>query len=154
MMEACVIRKLGPNEVDSAFEVFWRSLDDSIRWLRPEQRHTQAQTREFFTRVVTTRCEVWVAERQGRILGVLAMQGDEVDRLYVDLPTQRQGVGSALLEHAKALCPQGLKLVTLTGNTRACRFYEHHGFVAYEWGTSPAPECEPDVWYRWPGLAE
>jgi hypothetical protein len=44
-----------------------------------------------------------------------------------------------------------LRLVTLQRNDRARRFYEHRGFAAYEFGRSPPPEDEPDVWYRWPG---
>ena len=79
------------------------------------------------------------------------MRDDSVDRLYVDTPAQGKGVGSALLDRAKALSPEGLRLVTLEHNEQARRFYERRGFVAYNHGRSPAPENEPDVWYRWRG---
>ena len=87
-------------------------------------------------------------------MGVLAMQDDVLDRLYVDTSVQGMGVGSALLDRAKSLSPDGLRLVTLERNERARRFYERRGFVAYDYGRSPAPEDEPDVWYRWPGNEE
>ena len=79
------------------------------------------------------------------------MHDDEVGRLYVDTPAQRKGVGSALLDRAKVLSSRGLRLVTLERNYQARRFYERRGFVAYNYGRSPAPENEPDVWYRWRG---
>ena len=65
---------------------------------------------------------------------------------------QRRGLATALMQHAKTLCPAGLHLVTLQGNAAACQFYERHGFVASERGLSPAPESEPDVRYRWAGF--
>jgi ribosomal protein S18 acetylase RimI-like enzyme len=61
-------------------------------------------------------------------------------------------VGTILLDHAKTLSPGGLRLVTLQGNEQARHFYERHGFTPYDYGTSPAPESEPDVWYRWTGI--
>ncbi len=79
------------------------------------------------------------------------MHGEEVDRLYVDTPAQEKGVGSALMDQAKALSPDELRLVTLERNEQARRFYERRGFVAYNHGRSPAPENEPTVWYRWRG---
>ncbi len=79
------------------------------------------------------------------------MHGEEVDRLYVDTPAQEKGVGSALMDQAKALSPDELRLVTLERNEQARRFYERRGFIAYDHGCSPAPENEPDVWYRWRG---
>ncbi len=150
-MDSLVVRRMKPEELPGVVDVWYRSLDDSLDWLRPEQRSSEVEYRAFFRDVVAKRCELWVAERDGRILGVLAMHGDEVGRLYVDTPMQGEGVGSALLERAKALSPEELRLVTLERNEQARRFYERRGFVAYNRGRSPAPENEPDVWYSWRG---
>ena len=144
------MRRIEPSDLAAATALYARSLIDSMPWLRPEQCHSEAEHRAFFRDVVATRCDVWLAEEQGGIAGVLAMDGDEVDRLYVATGRQGCGAGSALLEHAKTLSPAGLRLVTLQRNRKARRFYEGHGFSEYEYGTSPPPENEPDVWYRWP----
>ena len=134
--------------------VWWESLEASEPALRPEQKPAREDAAAFFRTVVAEQCDLWVAERGGEILGVLAMNEDEVDRLYIATRAQRQGIGSALLDHAKALSPEGLRLVALQRNTPARRFYEQHGFVAYAFGRSPAPENEPDVWYGWPGNSQ
>ena len=150
-MDGLVVRRMERKELPAVVDVWYQSLNDSLHWLRPEQRSSEAESRAFFRDVVATSCELWVAERDARILVVLAMQDDTVDRLYVDTPAQGKGVGAALLDRAKALSPEGLRLVTLQRNEQARRFYERRGFAAYDHGRSPAPENEPDVWYRWRG---
>jgi len=144
---------MSSEELSIVADVWWRSLDKSVEWLRPDQKHPMEESKAFFRTHVAPRCQLWVAERAGQILGMLAMHEDEVDRLYVAPEAQGQGIGSALLDHAKTLCPDGLRLVTLQGNTQARRFYEKRGFVAYDHGRSAPPEDEPDVSYRWAGEA-
>ena len=150
-MDGLVVRRMKAEELPSVVDVWHRSLVDSLHWLRPEQRSSEAEYRDFFRNVVAKTTELWVAERDGSILGVLAMSGDSVSRLYVDTPAQGEGVGSALLDRAKSMSPEGLRLVTLKRNEQARRFYERHDFAAYNHGRSPAPENEPTVWYRWRG---
>ncbi len=111
--------------------------------------HTEAEDRAYFARVIVAENELWVAEIDGRIAGYLALQGDFLDRLYIAVERQRQGVGSALLGHAKQLSPAGLRLFTHQKNTGACRFYEARGFEVFQYGVSPPPESEPDVEYHW-----
>ena len=149
-MEGVVVRKPKPEELQSAEDVWYRSHDRSVAWLRPEQRRAESEERGHFRNVVAKQCELWVAVHRDEILGVLAIDDGVVDRLYVDPPIQSQKVGSLLLDQAKRLNPAGLRLVTLRRNQRARRFYEAHGFVPYACGCSPAPEDEPDVLYRWP----
>lgn len=101
--------------------------------------------------------EIWLAEGEGRILGFLAIahsrrNGWEVlERLYVEPDAQNQGVGTALLEQAKALRPDGLVLWVFQKNTGARRFYERHGFrlVKLTDGAENM-EREPDALYAWP----
>ena len=145
------VRKMGPQELESVVDLWWQSHEASTSWLRPDQKFSADESKSFFRTVVAEACELWVAEADGELLGMLALDGDQLDRLYVSPPAQGRGVGSALLEQAKALSADGLRLVTLQRNVRACRFYERRGFVAYEFGRSALPEDEPDVWYRWSG---
>ena len=62
---------------------------------------------------------------------------------------QGRGIGTALLDRAKKLAPDGLTLFTHQRNERARAFYERLGFRAVQFGVSPPPESEPDVKYTW-----
>ncbi|MDV2991915.1 MAG: hypothetical protein N4J56_001569 [Chroococcidiopsis sp. SAG 2025] len=59
---------------------------------------------------------------------VIFIKEQYLDQLFVDVVDQNQGVGSALISKAKAICKQGLSLHTLQQNTKACTFYKKHGF--------------------------
>jgi GNAT superfamily N-acetyltransferase len=83
--------------------------------------------------VVIAELECWVAETAGgTIIGLLALDDDWVDQLYVSPDWQAQGVGSVLLDHAKLRRPGGLQLWTFVSNRGACRFYEKRGFGPVE----------------------
>ena len=45
-------------------------------------------------------CEVWGAERQSELVGIIAFRRDWIDQLYVLPDARRQGVGGGLLKVA------------------------------------------------------
>lgn len=102
--------------------------------------------------------EVWLAEEDGRPLGLIAIrrsrsEGWEVlEKLYVEPDAQSRGVGTLLLEKAKELRPEGLHLWVFQRNEGARRFYERHGFrlVKLTDGAENM-EREPDALYVWNG---
>jgi GNAT superfamily N-acetyltransferase len=101
-------------------------------------------------RWIFERHEVWVAERDGSIVGFAGVSPGWLDHLYVDPDAQNAGIGTALLEHAKRLQPGGLELWVFQRNDGARRFYERHGFALLE-STEGAGnmEKEPDARYEW-----
>lgn len=113
------------------------------------QGHTLADATAFFRNRVLADCEVWVAERDGSLAGVLALEGPWIRHIAVFLGRQRAGIGTALLQKARERSPRELRLYTFRRNEPARAFYERHGFVAVAFGVSPPPESEPDVEYRW-----
>ena len=143
---------MAPSELTEVIDVSYRSMKASLSYLRPEQLRPEQDYKGFFRTVVATTRDIWVAERGGRIVGVLALDGNDIDRLYVAPEAQGQSLGTLLLEHAKSLHPEGLTLVTHQRNLGARRFYERHGFQARKFGSSPPPENEPDVTYAWSGV--
>ena len=105
--------------------------------------------RAFYRDQVFKACAVWGAERQGKLVGVIAFRRDWLDQLYVLPDAQGQGVGSSLLEIAQHAHPL-LNLWTFQRNLPARRFYEASGFVALrETDGRDNEEKEPDVLYRW-----
>ncbi|HUH91535.1 MAG TPA: GNAT family N-acetyltransferase [Casimicrobiaceae bacterium] len=113
------------------------------------QRHTLDQAAAFFRGRLLAECEVWVAERAASLAGVMAIDPPWIRQLAVFPEQQRHGVGTALLAEARMRSPRELRLYTFRRNVPARAFYERHGFTAVGFGTSPPPESDPDVEYRW-----
>ena len=88
---------------------------------------------------------LWLAERAGHVIGfaqwtvgttqalVQSPRPAELDRLYVQEPFTRAGVGSALLRQAEAAAAQAgctaLWLSPWVHNERALAFYARHGYI-------------------------
>jgi GNAT superfamily N-acetyltransferase len=133
--------------------VWERSREDAQPWLEARMAWGHESNLRHFRDVVVRELEVWLAVEGDAVVGLLAFTDGRVDQLYVDPPHQGRGAGTALLDFAKRRSPRGLGLFTHQRNVRARVFYEARGFRAVAFGTSPPPESEPDVEYRW-GPAE
>ena len=74
----------------------------------------------------------WVAEEDGRLLGVMGLQdkGDValVRHAYVTPSLQRKGVGKSLLRHAQGLTPKPVLIGTWADASWAIDFYRRNGF--------------------------
>ena len=113
------------------------------------QQYTLDDDRGYFQNEILRTCEVWVAEAGGEIIGLLALDKELIDQLFVHQDRQRRGVGAALLAKARERSPEHLRLFTFEKNESARAFYERHGFRAINFQISPPPESEPDVEYEW-----
>ncbi len=107
-----------------------------------------ANHRRFFDEHVRAETSVTLALRDGALLGFGAFTPASVMQLYVDVDHLRQGIGSRLLELAKAGSEGRLWLYTFVTNTNAQRFYERHGFAVVERGFEPAMQLG-DLRYEW-----
>lgn len=111
---------------------------------------SDAEIRAFVVDRMVPERETWVAEVGGRIVAVMALDGDMVEQFYVSPAEQHCGVGDAMLAHAKQLRPGGLRLFAFQRNAPARRFYEARGFIAKEFTDGATNmEREPDVLYQW-----
>lgn len=93
----------------------------------------------------------WLAEGpSGALVGLLLLDGDVLDQLYVDPQLTGTGIGAQLMAVAKAQRPDGLRLWTFVSNVGAQRFYARHGFVEITRTDGSAnEERAPDILYRW-----
>jgi N-acetylglutamate synthase-like GNAT family acetyltransferase len=75
----------------------------------------------------------WVAEQEGRLLGVMGIQdkGDValVRHAYVAPTLQRKGVGSRLLRHVEGLTDKPILIGTWASASWAIEFYRRNGFT-------------------------
>jgi ribosomal protein S18 acetylase RimI-like enzyme len=115
----------------------------------PPSVHRDHEYLPHLLRDVLPSAEVWLARRDGEPVGMLVLEGGLLDGLYVAPAAQGQGVGAALLAHAKRLRPDGLELWVFASNRPARAFYRRHGFEVVG-GTSGAnEEGAPDLRMRW-----
>jgi len=112
--------------------------------------HTPAAMKVWLRDTVLPRNTTWVARTERRAVGFMTLEGPHIEHLYLEPSYLRQGIGSALVAHAKRSHPAGLELVTFQKNERARAFYEACEFraVCFRDGRSNE-EGEPDIVYEW-----
>lgn len=129
-------------------DLWLRSQAASVPAIPPPV-HTDAEVTQWFTSVVLPEREVWVVDGGTGPVGLMVLEGDWVDQLYVNPSATGRGIGTLLIEHAKGLRVGGLQLWTFAANVGARRFYERHGFVAVDFTNGDNEEGAPDVRYEW-----
>lgn len=102
----------------------------------------------FLDEHVLTETDVKLALRDGDLVGFAAFTPESVMQLYVHVDHLGQGIGTRLLDIAKANSGGRLWLYTFVTNTRARRFYERHGFEVLERGFEPVMQLG-DLRYEW-----
>ena len=141
------VTKLGLEEMDRVALVHRASFEERMPWLAGL--HTPDEDKRYFRGRVFPACTIWGARDGEALVGFVAFRPGWIDQLYVLPSEQRHGVGTALLDVAKAASAT-LSLWTFQRNRRARQFYERHGFVMVdETDGSGNDEQEPDVLYRW-----
>jgi ribosomal protein S18 acetylase RimI-like enzyme len=145
------IRRGGVEDSDAAAELWLRARKAAVGAI-PATVHTDDDVRGWFRSHVIQECELWVAQDgSGRLVGILVLDAEWVDQLYVDPQQTGRGIGGRLLTVAKRERPGGLRLWTFVSNAAAQRFYEGHGFVEVERTDGRRnEEGAPDILYVWP----
>lgn len=149
MSESFSIRDYRSDDFD-AVTILWRiSRERSLPEFQNAKGHFFYEDQGYFRDHILKDDKVWVVELDSRPVAFMAMREDFIDHLYVHPDFQNRGIGKALLDYARRLCPEHVWLYTLQINTIARIFYEKNGFAAEKFGISPPPESEPDVEYHW-----
>lgn len=143
------LRRYSPDDEAALIEMWHETKVRAYPYLPTEQSYTLEMDTEFFRQQIAPQCTLWVATAGDQLIGFLALDGSTIDRLFIHPDHQREGVGTALIEKAKALSPRALELHTHQQNISGCSFYEKHGFRVARYGTSGPPESAPDIEYRW-----
>ena len=120
------------------FESTWRP---NITTAAAEAFLTEDRPRAF---VAERGLGFWVAERDGRVGGLIYWENDFVHSLHVHSSHARRGVGATLMDHAEAeIARSGFasaRLETDTFNTRSQAFYAARGYL--EAGRYPDTEWD------------
>ena len=110
--------------------------------------HPRDEHLRYFDEHVLAETSVHLALRDGELAGFVAFTPDAVMQLYVHVDHLGQGIGTQLLDRAKAQSGGRLWLYTFVTNANAQRFYERHGFDVVERGFEPAMQLG-DLRYEW-----
>lgn len=138
----------GPADADTVADVYLASRRAATM---PPGVHGDDEVRSWLRSRVGVD-EVWLAELDGRPVGYIRLTPTWLDDLYVVPDATRSGVGTALLDLAKARCPHGFCLWVFEMNTPARAFYARHGLVELErTDGSGNEERTPDLKMAWPG---
>lgn len=112
--------------VNAAAEAY-REVIPADRW------HDPYMSRDELEREISAGVVFWVAEHEGRVLGVMGMQdkGDValVRHAYVAPHTQRMGVGTGLLHHVEGLVDKPILIGTWASAAWAIDFYRRNRFT-------------------------
>ena len=142
-----MIRRAGPDDAKPVVRIFRESRAEAMPWL--PVLHTFEEDVDHFSRQFPVD-EAFVFEAGGRVVGFAVVKADELDALYVDPESQRQGAGSALFGRVIEARPEGFRFWVFRDNTRARRFYEARGCrLVRETDGADNEERTPDVLYAW-----
>lgn len=75
--------------------------------------------------------DTWVVEIDGKVVGFMALLGNEVGGIFVDPACQGQGLGKALMDKAREL-HGNLMVEVFRDNPVGRRFYDRYGFQLVE----------------------
>ena len=143
------IRPYTPADFDVVTLLWRRAREIAFPDFQRRKGHSFEEDCAYFQNIILQEANVWVAERDFGVAGFLAIREEFIDQLFVSPDQQCQGVGAALLAHARILSPEWIWLHTFQSNINGRAFYEKNGFVATKFGISPEPESEPDVLFEW-----
>ena len=119
-----LIRKYQEKDVETLIEVWFKASQLAHPFLEQE---FLEQEKENIRKLYLPNAETWVAERESRVVGFVALLGNEVGALFVDPDCHGQKIGKALMD--KAVAERGaLVLDVFKENPIGRRFYERYGF--------------------------
>lgn len=147
-----IIRRARSADAAAAAEIYLRARRaGSAAGTIPPLAHADDEVRGWITHAVIPSLECWLAERaSGDLVGMLVLDAEWIDQLYVDPDATRAGIGTELIAVAKRQRPERLRLWTFVSNGDAHRFYLRHGFREVErTDGSRNEEGAPDIQYAW-----
>lgn len=120
-----MIRLYSDDDLDQLLDVWYRASLLAHSFLSKEFLESErGQIAEQWLPVA----ETVVYETDGRVVGFLALIGNEVGGIFVHPDYQGRGIGRALMDHGRDARPV-LELDVFEANTVGRRFYDAYGFV-------------------------
>ena len=128
-----LIRKSAQADLAAIFAVINDAAQAYRGVIPPDRWHEPYMPRDELVGEIADGVIFWVAEDEGRLLGVMGIQDKGavalVRHAYVAPTTQRQGVGTRLLRHVQSLTDKPILIGTWADASWAIEFYRRNGFA-------------------------
>ena len=123
-----MIREYQDQDLDELLTV-WESASGVAHPFLTQQ--FRATERENIPKLYLPNAETWVYAEEGRVVGFVALLGNEVGAIFVHPSCQRKGVGRQLMDKARELRGE-LVVEVFKKNTIGRAFYAKYGFEMIE----------------------
>ncbi|MBS1182689.1 MAG: putative acetyltransferase [Proteobacteria bacterium] len=143
---ATALRPFRPDDRAAVVRLWHDAWHDGHGAVLPAHAVAERTLESFDLRLGPLEAGSLVADHDGRILGFAAIEGNEIDQLYVATEARGTGLAAELLAAAEAeLVRRGVRDAEIqcsSGNDRARRFYTRAGWR--DSGVRQAPIWTPD----------
>ena len=85
-----------------------------------------AQQRKDIAEIYMPNTDTWVAELDGKVVGFVALMGNEIGAMFLQPNYHGKGIGKALMDKANELY-SSLELEVFKANTIGRKFYARYG---------------------------
>ena len=124
-MYALVIREYRDADIDQILDVWMRASEIAHPFLTDE---FLAEENDNIRNIYMPKADTWVYEEGERIVGFIALLGNEVGAIFVLPDMQGRGIGRALMDLAREQ-HDTLELDVFKANPIGRGFYQRYGFV-------------------------
>jgi GNAT superfamily N-acetyltransferase len=140
------IRQATADDADAIADLYTEARVHAVPQMPPAL-HSNAEDRAYVARRIgEPEVTMWVAEREGELLGFATCTPTFLDSLYLRPDLTGQGLGALLLDVVEATHPDGYELWVFATNVGARRLYERRGLVEVERTDGSANEEKaPDI---------
>jgi len=114
------------NEDIIAILIIWEKASQLAHSFLPKK--FMDQERDNLPNLYIPAAETWVAEVEGKVVGFIALIGNEVGGLFVDPSIHSHGIGRSLMDKAKKIHGD-LVVEVFEKNTIGRAFYDRYGFT-------------------------
>jgi ribosomal protein S18 acetylase RimI-like enzyme len=127
------LRRALPEDAPAIAEIWYLGWQDGHLGHVPAELTAARPADSFATRAAQRVGDTTVAVVASRVAGFVMVVGNEVEQVYVGSPHRGAGVADRLMDGAERQIKEAghttAWLAVATGNARARRFYERHGWI-------------------------
>lgn len=120
-----MIRKYEEQDLNEVLDAWYSASQVAHPFLSEE---FFEQERRNIRDLYLPKAETWVFELEGVVVGFIALIENEVGGIFVDSKFHGQGIGRALMDHARGIRDE-LELDVFEDNFVGRRFYNKYGFI-------------------------